>query len=354
MPLQLPLNDNELLSTLGESPFQDKLVYFYDATKDILIKIKTILKTISTPCYNVLQMVNRRLSRVFVLKIPVIYLLNIFAFVLLLLKFIPHYSRLYATLGLPATLISNLLLFGLADSLAQTLTRILTRRPSHHIIVHQYDELASPSISSTASQIPYSDDNHSERFQIFVDYGDEDDYHEDTSPASGIRRDFEQSDNHSITSIASNSDAYRGMNTTNQNFEIFDYHRLAGFMVWGFFISFPQFFWYMILNGLYVDDPKFITVLERVLADQLFYSPLSLAGFFYYSNTILEGGDKASFKKKMKKIYISTLAANYCLWPAVQFINFLVLPKPYQVPFSSSVGVLWNCFLSIRNAQSQE
>lgn len=53
---------------------------------------------------------------------------------------------------------------------------------------------------------------------------------------------------------------------------------------------------------------------------------------------------------EIQRLYIGTLGCNYLLWPAVQFINFLAVPKHLQVPFSSSVGVLWNCFLSMRNA----
>lgn len=254
-----------------------------------------------------LQYVNKRLLAIVISKVPLMNWINITVFVFLLIRFIPRYSRLYANNKLTTTLISNLLLFGLADSLAQTLGRLFLRQSPVQLPV--VESLVSP---------------QEESFQIFVDYGEEDDDDNTSSfaaPAAG----------HVVP---------------------FDFGRLLGFMLWGFIMSFFQLTWYIILNDLYVDDPKFITVLERVLADQLCYSPVSLAAFFYYSSIILEGGDKSTFKRKFNKIYLSTLAVNYCVWPAVQFINFLAMPKQYQVPFSSSVGVLWNCFLSIRNAQS--
>jgi protein Mpv17 len=45
---------------------------------------------------------------------------------------------------------------------------------------------------------------------------------------------------------------------------------------------------------------------------------------------------------------------NYTIWPIVQFINFRFLPLRYRVPFVSSVGVLWNAYLSLLNSKVPE
>jgi protein Mpv17 len=118
--------------------------------------------------------------------------------------------------------------------------------------------------------------------------------------------------------------------------DIFNFHRFVGFTFWGFSMAFVQVAWYWVLNHLFTTDPTFVSVLERVLSDQLCFSPVSLFCFFSYSNFVLEGGDKVTLNEKIKKIYLSTLAANYMVWPLVQFINFLVMPRRFQVPFSSS------------------
>lgn len=321
MSLQLPIHSLEIENVLPGSLLRQKL-------SGAISMMKYLLR----PLLILLDVINRRLSQIIVMRLPLMHSINVFVFVSLLIKYIPVYSRFYAVLRLPATLAMNLLLFGLADCLAQTIVRFFSgNRPI--------------SIPPTISNAPsYSDAGESE-IQVLEDYGDGEEYANSSAPASG--RVLGQ------INIAPTTDDIEALASSATSSITFDYERLMGFMLWGFFISFPQFFWYMILNGLYVDDPKFITVLERVLADQLFYLPLSLAGFFYYSSVVLEHGDKNTFKAKMKKVYISTLAANYCLWPAVQFINFLAMPKAYQVPFSSSVGVLWNCFLSMRNAQAK-
>jgi protein Mpv17 len=65
-------------------------------------------------------------------------------------------------------------------------------------------------------------------------------------------------------------------------------------------------------------------------------------------------------------MYIPTLKANWMLWPAVQVINFRLMPIQFQVvslptpplhmlliknqPFVSSVGIAWTAYLSLTNA----
>lgn len=45
-----------------------------------------------------------------------------------------------------------------------------------------------------------------------------------------------------------------------------------------------------------------------------------------------------------------TLKANYILWPAVQMINFRLMPLQFQIPFVSTIGIAWTAYLSLTNA----
>ncbi|KAI3406941.2 hypothetical protein KGF56_000234 [Candida oxycetoniae] len=131
----------------------------------------------------------------------------------------------------------------------------------------------------------------------------------------------------------------------------FQFDRLAGFMCWGFIMGFVQCLWYKFLQ-IYSKDPKFIEVLRKVLTDQLCFSPVSLFCFFTYGTIVLENGTWEDTKLKLSRIYLKTLIINYSVWFPVQFFNFLIVPRNFQVPFSSSISVLWNCFLSMRNSSS--
>ena len=47
--------------------------------------------------------------------------------------------------------------------------------------------------------------------------------------------------------------------------------------------------------------------------------------------TVAEGGGKRAVARKFQDIYIPALKANYIVWPAVQIINFRLLPIQLQI-----------------------
>jgi len=55
-----------------------------------------------------------------------------------------------------------------------------------------------------------------------------------------------------------------------------------------------------------------------------------LGGFFTFM-TVAEGGGKRAVLKKFQEVYIPALKANYIVWPAVQILNFRVLPIQFQI-----------------------
>lgn len=251
------------------------------------------------------------------LKVPLLNWLIMTSLSCLLIKLSFHYHKLYTKSSIIASCCTNVVLFAISDTLAQSIAsfRGLGQNfalPEFHDGVNTQRQ-RSNSVSS-----------------VFVDYGQEN---------IGLH-------NLETESVGKSSSA----NRYTQHHVIFDFRRLLGFTLWGFFMAFIQVAWYMFLNSMYLELPVFVTVCARVLTDQLCFSPVSLYSFFAYSTIVLESGTRADLYEKVKNIYLSTLVANYLVWVPVQFMNFLIVPKNLQVPFSSSVGVLWNCFLSLRNA----
>ncbi|SCU93865.1 LADA_0G05248g1_1 [Lachancea dasiensis] len=254
-----------------------------------------------------------RMSRVSFLRVSIIHWVLLVVWLSLLARFSTIYAELYSRTPLLTTICSNGLLFGISDILAQGIHQFIgsTSLPLPQRWIHD------------TIQIYDEDMDLEDNVSIFNDYG----YSTDSSTGP------------ETLTFAGNEAG-------------FEFFRWACFMAWGAGLAFFQVPWYRVLNFFYTEDPTVVQTLERVLSDQLVYSPISLYCFFMYSNYVMERGDAASFKKKIEKIYLGTLGFNYLIWPPVQFINFLLVPKPSQVPFSSSVGVLWNCFLSIRNASN--
>jgi len=66
-----------------------------------------------------------------------------------------------------------------------------------------------------------------------------------------------------------------------------------------------------------------------------------IACFFTFM-TVAEGGGKRAVTRKFQDVYVPTLKANYLVWPAVQMLNFRVIPLQFQIvrrdllPFEST------------------
>ncbi|KAL2018679.1 hypothetical protein VTK56DRAFT_514 [Thermocarpiscus australiensis] len=131
----------------------------------------------------------------------------------------------------------------------------------------------------------------------------------------------------------------------------FDFERLTRFMAYGFFMAPVQFRWFKFLERCFPISKAsaFLPAMKRVAFDQLIFAPFGLACFFT-AMTVAEGGGRRAVYQKMKDMYVPTLKANYVLWPAVQVINFRLMPVQFQLPFVSTVGIAWTAYLSLTNA----
>jgi len=103
-------------------------------------------------------------------------------------------------------------------------------------------------------------------------------------------------------------------------------------MAYGFLMAPVQHKWYSFLSRTFPFGKTGGTVpaLKRVAFDQLIFAPISLAIFFTFM-TIAEGGGKRAIIKKFQDVYIPALKANYMVWPAVQILNFRVMPLQFQI-----------------------
>jgi protein Mpv17 len=63
--------------------------------------------------------------------------------------------------------------------------------------------------------------------------------------------------------------------------------------------------------------------------------------------TVAEGGGSKAVRKKFDGVYMSALKSNYVLWPAVQILNFRVIPLQFQlVGFSAFLRLSANSVIS--------
>lgn len=315
----------------------ERLENTYNIVKTSDSLIVKVYQRISTKCTYFANSI-----RIFNITIVNYGIMAMFGYFLLRLTF--KYHQLYTKSSLLATIATNIVLYGISDTCAQSLSQLFEGSHNHN---QQWFQINGSEIfgrnsqhtpSATITLSHETNDSESEdAVDVFVDYGD--DELEGSARFIGARS-YE-------VDIESNRFS------TPVDFSGFDFRRFFGFITWGFIMAFIQVLWYMFLNAMFTDMPTMVSVLERDLTDQLLFSPISLACFFAYSTIVIEGRNIYAYREKMLKLYITTYAVSFSVWFPVQFINFSVMPKKFQVPFSSSVGVIWNCFLSYKNANAR-
>ncbi|KAK5123094.1 hypothetical protein LTR85_003291 [Meristemomyces frigidus] len=135
----------------------------------------------------------------------------------------------------------------------------------------------------------------------------------------------------------------------------FDFERLVRFMSYGFIMAPLQHRWFGFLHKTFpLEGGKATTnALRRVAFDQLLFAPCGLAAFFTFM-TVTEGGGKRAVVRKFQDVYVPALKANYIVWPLVQVLNFRVIPIQFQIPFVSTIGIAWTAYLSLTNSAEDE
>lgn len=66
---------------------------------------------------------------------------------------------------------------------------------------------------------------------------------------------------------------------------------------------------------------------------------IGLVCFFTFM-TVAEGGGRRALYRKFQDVYLPTLKANFVLWPAVQILNFRVVPIQFQIVCIVSLTIL--------------
>jgi protein Mpv17 len=130
---------------------------------------------------------------------------------------------------------------------------------------------------------------------------------------------------------------------------------------WGLIIAGPfTCAWYIFLDKFIKFEDTFATAIARMSLDQFVIAPIFLALFFSY-NAFLERRKyssqmaltsllddwKSHLRMKMKSSYLEVLKANWKVWPAIQCINFAVIPLQYRLVFVNIIALGWNAYLSV-------
>jgi protein Mpv17 len=258
------------------------------------------------------RLVNRLTTTYLFGRVPLTHALVMVLQFALLAKLGARYNAYYDRRPIATMMVTNAILNGLADTVAQTITIVRERtqssapRPKHETLPH------------------YSKD--------------------DAIPLGRLAR--------GAGVVVNEKEVFPGGNPPHS----FDFERLSRFAAYGFVVAPLQYRWFGLLSRVFPmakGQPALGQALKRVVMDQLVYAPFGLALFFSVM-TVAEGGGRRAVQNKMRDMYLPTLKANYILWPAVQMVNFRLMPMQFQLPFVSTIGIAWTAYLSLTNATEDE
>ncbi|KAI1327112.1 hypothetical protein F5Y16DRAFT_372655 [Xylariaceae sp. FL0255] len=235
-------------------------------------------------------------------RIPVLHAIIFFIEMAIVARLVSRFNAYYDERPVLTMMVTNAVLGGIADTVAQTITSVKQR--SQRKTIGSRDDPISIEIQDMSKKDSWNND-------LFAD---------PRSPAIP-----------------------------------FDFERLTRFMAYGFAMAPIQFKWFGLLSRTFpiTKTSAFVPALKRVAVDQIVFAPVSVALFFSVM-TIAEGGGRRAVTLKLKDMYLPTLKANFMVWPAVQIINFRLMPMPFQLPFVSTIGIAWTAYLSLSNAAEDD
>ena len=91
--------------------------------------------------------------------------------------------------------------------------------------------------------------------------------------------------------------------------------------------------------------PAYMMASKKLLFDQLCFAPVCTSGFFILLNVLELKGVAKGVQDVQEKLWTS-MKVNWMLWVPANFLNFSMVPIPYQVLMANFVSIIYNTFLS--------
>lgn len=235
----------------------------------------------------------------------IVFLIQLTMVSLLVRKF----NAYYAARPLLTTMITNAVLGGIADTVAQTLTATRMKQARRDSVGNRQDgakdDFFNVEIHELEDKVPWPEDNLSHA-------------------------------------------AMKKLPPP------FDFERMVRFMAYPCIMAPVQLRWFAFLSNTFPlgGGKSTVNAMKRVAFDQLLFAPVGLACFFTFM-TVAEGGGRRAVARKFQDVYVPALKANFLIWPAVQMLNFRVIPIQFQIPFVSTIGIAWTAYLSLTNSAEE-
>ncbi|DBB08125.1 hypothetical protein WJX82_004659 [Trebouxia sp. C0006] len=107
-------------------------------------------------------------------------------------------------------------------------------------------------------------------------------------------------------------------------------------------------YWQKFTNQLFKGKKDAASVVQKVLIDNLVYSPVFNLLVMAYIATVVEGRSMSFVQTKLQRDFPSLQLDSWKLWPLVSLINYKYVPLKLRVLVMQAIAFFWQTFLILR------
>ncbi|KJH42622.1 Mpv17 / PMP22 family protein [Dictyocaulus viviparus] len=150
----------------------------------------------------------------------------------------------------------------------------------------------------------------------------------------------------SESAISGAGDSFSQMVFEKRNLKSYDFIRTGRFVILASCLIAPSLnIWFRTLER--VKGNLKIVPFKRVVIDQILFSP-SFNAIILFNLRMLEGIGIYESYRKMKNDWRTIYVSSLKVWPAVQLVNFYLIPLNLRIIIVQVVAFFWNTYLSFK------
>lgn len=108
---------------------------------------------------------------------------------------------------------------------------------------------------------------------------------------------------------------------------------------------------FMFLHNHFNYPSKFLSILTKVVVQQLCFTPV-FNTYFFSMQSLLAGATLEETWERLKKALPVSVTNSAKLWPAVTAFSFMYVPAQFRNAFSGVIAVGWQTYLSWLNQKA--
>ncbi|KAF7717494.1 Uncharacterized protein PECH_007952 [Penicillium ucsense] len=115
--------------------------------------------------------------------------------------------------------------------------------------------------------------------------------------------------------------------------------------------SIPSYNWFMFLHNNFNYPSKFLSILTKVVVQQICFTPV-FNTYFFSMHSLLAGATIEETWERLKKALPVSVTNSVKLWPAVTAFSFMYVPAQFRNVFAGVIAVGWQTYLSWLNQKA--